>query len=99
MNVGVLIAAVTALLGGVCISYVNYTVTDKIMKSNPDKISFSAVYRQIMNIIYLVAVYFISTVFVSSVVYPLVGAVIGLTIPMFYFTYRLVKKNDDKNKR
>ncbi len=98
MNGNLIIAAVAALLGGACISFVNYLITGAIMKKNPNKISFSAVYRQIMNIIYLVAVYFISSILVSSVVYPLVGAVIGLTVPMFYFTYKLVKKNDDKNK-
>ena len=51
-----------------------------------------------INVAYLAAVYFVSSAVLSSVVYPLVGAVVGLTVPMFIFTFKLVKKNDSAEK-
>ena len=58
----------------------------------------TAVIRQVINVAYLAAVYFVSSAVLSSVVYPLVGAVVGLTVPMFIFTFKLVKKNDSAEK-
>lgn len=89
-----IIGALISLAGGALISFVNYKITASIMKKKPEVIAASAVIRQIINVAYLVLVYFAAPHTPASVVYLLVGAVVGLTVPMFCFTYRLVKKSD-----
>lgn len=89
--------ALIALALGCLISYINYRISAVILNKKPDIIAASSVVRQIVNVAYLAAVYFIAPLTPFSLVYLLVGAVIGLTCSMFYFTYRLIKKTDNKN--
>ena len=96
MDLGLIAALVISLLGGVAMASVNYIITNAVMKKKPDMLSMTAVVRQVINVAYLAAVYFVSSAVLSSVAYPLVGAVIGLTVPMFIFTFKLVKKNDSE---
>lgn len=98
MNIALIIAAVLSFVGGAAVSFLNYVITSAIMKKKPELLSVGMVVRQVINVSYLAAVYFIASAILDSVVTPLVGAVIGLTLSMFLFTYLLVKKNDEKNK-
>lgn len=98
MNIALIIAAVLSFAIGAAVSFLNYIITSAIMKKKPELLSVGMVVRQVINVSYLAAVYFISSAMLDSVVCPLVGAVIGLTLSMFLFTYLLVKKNDERNK-
>ncbi len=90
-----LLFALLALLGGGVMAYLNYMITGMLIKCKPEFVAAGSVIRQVINVAYLAAVYFISSELLSSVLYTLVGAVIGLTVPMFFFTFRLVKKNNN----
>ena len=98
MDMRLIAALVISLLGGVAMASVNYVITNAVMKKKPNMLSITAVIRQVINVAYLAAVYFVSSAVLSSVVYPLVGAVVGLTVPMFIFTFKLVKKYDSAEK-
>lgn len=89
-----IIGALISFAGGFLISFANYKITASIMKKKPEFIAASAIIRQLINVAYLVLVYFAAPLTSVSVVHLLVGAVVGLTLPMFFFTYRLVKKSD-----
>ncbi len=98
------LGAMLAFVFGGIISFVNYKITGKILKEKPDLVAAGTVVRQLFNVAYLAAVYFLVPYTPFSLIPSLVGAVLGLTLPMFYFTSRLVKSmdkigNDSEKKR
>ncbi len=92
MNLDYLGAIITFIYGFV-IAILNYLLSRAILKKQPNKYAVSTIIRQLSQIIYLVAVYFVSTVVPCDTIYMLVGAVIGVTLPMFYFTHKLLQLN------
>ncbi len=106
MSHNIIGALVTAVIGFL-IAFINYSFSKKTLEKAPEKFSLITVVRQILQIGYLAIVYFVGTkIQVADVVYLLVGAVSGMTIPMFYFTKKLLtfneslvktKKEDDAN--
>ena len=106
MSHNIIGALVTAVIGFL-IAFINYKKKKKALEKAPEKFSLITVVRQILQIGYLAIVYFVGTkIQVADVVYLLVGAVSGMTIPMFYFTKKLLtfneslvktKKEDDAN--
>lgn len=95
------VGAVITLFGGVLISVLNYLLSRYLLTKHTDKFVFSTLLRQIIQIGYLVAVYFIGDSFTMyNITYLLVGAVIGVTVPMLFFTHSLVKLNESiKNEK
>lgn len=94
--------AVLAFLCGALVSFVNYLITRAILTKKPQMLTVSAVIRQILNVLYLAAVYFISPHTPWGVVPMLVGGVFGVTLSLFIFTCLLIKKSDgssDKDSR
>lgn len=101
MNESIVGAIITFALG-IVIAYLNFLLSKAILTKQPEKYAFSTIIRQIMQIIYIVAVYFVSTIAPWDMWYMLIGAVFGVTVPMVYFTHKLlrlnqtVKTKDDK---
>ncbi len=99
-------ALVTAAIG-LLIAFANYAISKKVLEKTPEKFSFISVIRQVLQIGFLALVYFVGTKIQSvDVMYLLIGAVLGITLPMFYFTKKLLtfneslaktKKEDDAN--
>jgi len=83
-----------AFIFGAVIAYVNYRISQAVIKNRPQMYSSISVVRQVIHIAGLVAVYFLAPLTPWDRTYMLVAAVLGMTLPMFYFTYRLMKKND-----
>ena len=84
--VGALITAVAGFL----IAFINYILSKRVLLKAPKKYFVASVVRQVLVIAFLVAVYFIgSKIQVADTIYLLVGAVIGMTIPMLFFTKKL----------
>lgn len=96
MNYNIIGAALAAVIG-LLIAFVNYLISKKVLISAPGKYSFITVVRQIIQIGYLAAVYFVgeSTGTVNPA-YLLVGAVLGMTLPMLLFTKKLLAVNESK---
>ncbi len=80
---------------GILLAYLGYRLCAYAIKKRPEYYPFATVFRQILQILYFVAVYFLGEKSGADVVYLLVGAAVGITLPMFYFTSKLVKLNDD----
>lgn len=89
-----IVGAAIAASVGFAIAYINYVISKSVLEKSPQKYSFTTVLRQIIQIGYLAAVYFIGEKTGIDVIYLLIGAVLGITLPMFYFTKKLVNFNE-----
>lgn len=91
-----IIGAVIAAAVGFLIASMNYVFSKKVLLKTPEKYSSTFIVRQVLQVAYLVAVYFIGTkTQIADLTYLLVGAVAGMTIPMFFFTKKLLSLNDE----
>lgn len=93
MNYDIIGAVISALIG-FAIAYLNYVISKYVLKKSPQKYSFTTVLRQVIQIAYLAAVYFIGEKTGTDIIYLLVGAVLGMTLPMLYFTKKLINFNE-----
>lgn len=85
-----LVGALLAGLGGVLISYLSYLLSRQVLKKKPSLFSAVTVPRQIIQIGYLAVVYFLQPMTPWGLVELLVGAAMGLTVAMFFFTKSLL---------
>lgn len=86
-----LIGASLAALIGVLISWVNYRLSLYMVKKKPELLSMVSLPRQIVNIGYLMLVYFLSEKTPWDLMPLLIGAAVGLTGAMFICTQKLLK--------
>lgn len=89
-----LVGAIITFALGVGVASLNFLLSKAILTKQPEKYAFSTVLRQIIQILYIVAVYFITPYTPWDLWYLEIGAVLGVTIPMIYFTHKLIKIND-----
>ncbi|MDD6011506.1 MAG: hypothetical protein PUC33_01540 [Oscillospiraceae bacterium] len=89
-----IIGAVLAFAAGILVAAASYLVSRNVLIKKADKLSVVSVVRQVLQICYLAAVLVLSKVFQLNAVYTLVGAVLGMTLPMFFFTKMLLKVNE-----
>lgn len=89
-----IIGAVICVLAGLLIAYLNYVLSKKILETRPERFALATVLRQIVQVGYLIAVYFIGSELNVSLTFMLVGAVAGMTVPMLFFTKKLVAFNE-----
>lgn len=90
-----IIGGIITLLSGAIVSVLNYLLSRYLLLKHTDKYAFSTLLRQVIQIGYLVGVYFVGNSLTScNITYLLVGAVLGVTVPMFFFTHSLVKLNE-----
>lgn len=97
MTTDLIYAGVTFILG-MLIAFLGYLSASHILRKKPELYTSSTVIRQIIQVLYFVAVYFISKRADVNIIYPLIGAASGITLPMFYFTKKLVRQNDATEK-
>ncbi len=86
--------AVITFAVGVAIAALNYYISKYFLEKNPDKFAMTTVVKQIFNVGYLVAVYMLGDFLPFKLSFLLIGAVLGITLPMFIFTRKLLKIND-----
>ncbi len=84
-----IVSAVLAFLLGCGIAFLNFQLSKWVIKTRPHSFAAVGFIRQAVEILILVIVYIVGKQFVN-VWYPLIGAVLGMTIPMFFFTKRLL---------
>ena len=92
MKNNIICMLLTALIG-FAVAFLNYIISKKVLIKAADKYAFTTVVRQVIQVLYLVAVYFFFAD-KATVMYALIGAAVGMTLPMFYFTKKLVGFND-----
>lgn len=86
-----LVGAGLAAVLGVLISAGNYLLSKRILEKKPSMLSVASVPRQIINVAYLLVVYLAAPLTPWGLTELLVGAAVGLTGAMFYFTGKLLK--------
>lgn len=86
-------AALAFILGlGICFG--NYKLSDFFLKKQPDKFSYVSVIRQAVQVVYIVVLFFAAKHTPWDRTYLLIGGALGVTLPMIYFTTRLLKTNN-----
>ncbi len=89
-----ILGAVITFAVGIGIATLNYFISKYFLQKNPDKFAVTTVIKQIFNVGYLVAVYMSGDFLPFKLPYLLIGAVLGITTPMFIYTRRLLKLNE-----
>ena len=79
---------------GAIIAFINYRISYAARMRSTQLYSRISVLRQVLHVAGLVVVFFVGPLTPWDRTYMLVAAVLGMTLPMFYFTYLLMKKND-----
>lgn len=90
------IASVITLACGYAVAAASYYVAKIIMKKNIKLFYVASVLRQVLQIGYLVAVYFALKALNVNLMVPFVFAALGITVPLFYFTKKLVVLSNEK---
>lgn len=85
-----IVGAALAALVGVVISYLSYLLSVQVLKKCPSLFTAVSVPRQIIQVGYLAAVYFLQPYTPWGLMELLVGAALGLTVAMFFFTKNLL---------
>jgi len=89
-----IIGAVLTFLLGFGIAAANYVLSRHILLKHPAQYPMTMVARQIIQVVYIVLVFILGSFSPWDRIWMLVGAVLGITLPMFWFTFKLVKLND-----
>ena len=98
MNPDILGALIVAF-SGLIIAFINYRISLYILTKMPNKYSFATIIRQVIQITFIVGVYFIGEALELNIIYLLIAAALGTTMPMFLFTKKLLKFNSKSNKK
>ena len=88
-----LFCGLAAFAVGAGIGLINYLISKKILVTMPDRFAISAVFRQVLNVGYLVICYVVGEKTELNLLALLIGAVLGITLTTFYFTYLLLRVN------
>lgn len=86
--------AILAFVGGAAIAWLCYMLSKYMLKKKPSHFSSMQIVRQLLQIAYLVILFTLGGYTPWEPIWLLVGGCVGITVPMFYFTFRLVKIND-----
>lgn len=85
--------AAAAFIVGALICFGNFKLSEYFIKKQPDKFKYVSFIRQIIQIGYILILFFVAPKTPWDRTYILIGAVLGITLPMFPFTYKLLKTN------
>lgn len=96
MNENIVGAIITFVLG-IVVAGLNFLLSKAILTKQPEKYAHSTILRQIIQILYMVAVYFVTPYTPWSLWYTEFGAVLGITVPMIFFTHKLLQLNASMN--
>ena len=88
--------AVIAFFVGSLIAVSNYFLSKYMLKNKPQQFASTHILRQVLVVAYLIVIYCFGGYTPYNITWLLVGGCLGITLPTFYFTYKLVKLNDKK---
>jgi len=80
-----------AFLGGALVAWLNYLLSRRALRADGGAAAVSAV-RTLCSVGYLAAIYFLAPFTPWERIWMLFGAALGLTVPMAYFTVRLLRE-------
>ena len=79
---------------GVLITAMNYKIAKRVLQKQPSKYAASQILKQLVQVIFLILLFVLGPYTPWDRIWLVAGGVIGITLPMFWFTYSLVKFND-----
>ncbi|MDD4688249.1 MAG: hypothetical protein PHE51_00685 [Eubacteriales bacterium] len=94
-----LLGLLIAFVFGGLISFVNYKISKFTLINKEKNLFMFSMLRQVLNVGYLVLCYFVAPYTPFDGVYILIGGATGITLPMIYFTPKLLKASEDKTER
>ena len=94
-----LVGALLSLAVGVGIAAVCYGISRAALLRHPERYGLADIARRLLQVGYLVALYFLGAYTPWDPLWLVVGGGLGITLPMFWFTYRLVKLNDSLDRK
>lgn len=88
------LGAILAFGIGVLIATVNYIFLRKVLMKKPSQYAIMQMVKQWIQVAYLIVLLVVGKYTPWDTNWLLVGGCLGITLPMIWFTYRLVKLND-----
>lgn len=86
--------AACAFLTGAAIAWAGYMLSRHVLKKKPDAYALAQIGKQLVQVAFLVLLFVMGPRTPWDRIWLLAGGCLGLTLPMIYFTTRLVKLND-----
>lgn len=84
---------------GVLIAVMSYFYSRHVLMKCPEQYAILQIVKQFLQIAYMVALFSLGKYTPWDRIWLLVGGTLGITLPMFWFTYKLVKLNDSLNRK
>ena len=94
----IFLTGLAAFVIGVAVSYLNFAVTRALIAKKGDP-SIASPVRAILTVAFIAGAYFLAKALEFSTTAALVGAALGLTAGLAFFTFMLMKKNEKENDR
>ncbi len=91
--------AALAFCIGAAVAAVNYGVSRYVLKKHASKYAAAQMLRQMVQILFLLGLYVLGGYTPWDRIWLLAGGCLGITLPMFWFTYRLVRLNDSLHRK
>lgn len=79
---------------GALIAALNYGISRRLLRENASRYVMLQSLKQLIQVAFLILIFLLGDRTPWDKVWLLVGGALGITLPMFYFTYRLVRLND-----
>lgn len=89
-----MVGAGLAFIAGAAVAWLNDCISRAAFKRSPSLLLSLSVVRQMISVLYLVALYFLSRVLPWGLAPLLIGGGLGVTLPSILFACRLARKND-----
>lgn len=94
-----IIGAALAFLVGVIIAAVNYAFSAWLIKHKPSLYAAGQIVKQLLQIGYLVVLFAFGGYTPWDRLWLMVGGCLGVTLPMIWFTLRLIHLNDSLSRK
>ena len=91
--------AALAFCAGALIAWLSYLASRYVLQKRPSRYPAVQAVKQPLQIVFLVLLFAFGDKTPWDRAWLLAGGCLGLTLPMFWFTYRLVKLNDSMHRK
>ncbi|MBR3767756.1 MAG: hypothetical protein IKL10_05905 [Clostridia bacterium] len=87
------VGVILAFIIGAMICFANFKLSEYFLKKHTEHFSKISFLRQIIQVLYILVLFFIAKYTPWDRTFVLIGGALGVTLPMFIFTYKLLKTN------
>lgn len=91
--------AACAFCAGALVAWAGYRLSRRALKKDPSRYAAVQVVKQLVQIAFLVLLFLLGDRTPWDRIWLLAGGCLGITLPMLWFTVRLVKLNDSLHEK